>query len=1182
MGLQQDSVVAFLERSITELQAEIDQQKSLSAPGSVAGTRLSAAAYERFSNVVQNCMRHDCNASIKGQPRAIYSDVLLTSSTPPRPAVLPTVDRNRSSHTPRTSLDDIPPSVAEILLDIYVEKILPHNAIFLEDEVRELYRRVCVDISAQQRDARDLFMILMVFAISTMCSKCDDFRRPASLAESLHAEAVHYFDCTISSTTSLQCLLLAIQLAYVLPDTGNMVSLVAEAMRMAAELRLHTDPSDGHGRHDAEKRQRLFWQTYIMERSVNSSARQPLVIGDDDIDIPFPQAADLQGTEKWRANFATIIRYRHFQGEIFSRQYRNADLAEQPYDEWMAQKELEVLSWRGRALGASDTLPDWFKFGTSYILLSLHRPSPVNPTPSLASVRECIVAAGHLISGFHHAARNSLFKFTWHALHNCFEGGAILLYNILQYNEAFRCLSNDLFQQTGDVLRELTDFFPIVCERWPRARKTVDLFESLKARVLQVHALSLQGAVEPDLELHQFLRDVIFQKSIGISNIHHGLSLGVNQSHTALSIDLASTEESDGVASWLDAIPNLDIFDDFHFLELPTSMSPWLLPESFDTPSPRPPIPASPAQDAAGMYEPHMDPSDHADAASSFIEEAFDQLPACLKCRRRKIKCDRKFPCCGYCARTNQVCTIVDPVLDQEIPRSRLQQLKQRYDDLSQKLIEGKTREDISFKGEDGRASSSASTEHNDTMASSLLDSSFDTFSKNPKGKTVYVGRSSPLFSLGRALDAANIGKARSIIASIQNPLERASGDLSIDFRRTLTAPEIAVLIDVYHNSIEVLFPGLKQQTLGLMAPGSPEISQHSNLSTRQTTSTNLVLAVAARMLAKRDSRMMAVSTALLGAAMQDYSSFCSEVQQQNEGGLTAVFLLCLYFLLDPSSGDVWRLLGYACRLCTELSWDFSGTLGPEKANWPLRCSVFRLECDVSIAYGLPPQRSMLCIDRSWISAYETDQGAQWTAYYLHRLAVIKLSIHAHILTKHDALADWEVLQERLHRWQSAWKLHIETVRTLSSTDHGMISWLERCGEFYFCEAALFFYRAAGDSSMPLADAHDFAIRYIEAFSILYKGHHHISPTAAIDGQSHLADSKLVFPIWWTAVHSLFHAGIVLIHRPENDKKRSNDSRHQQAVQTTLWLLECLSIDRGNLCDGLADELQYLKDHVGA
>lgn len=259
-GLHYHSVVAFLEQSIADLQAEAEEQNSLSTLPSSTCDYPSSAVRDRFLSILRNCMSYDSGKSIRGQSTIIYRDVLLAGSAPPRTVHAPTADQDSSYSTLRMSLDDIPPSVAETLVNIYVEKILPHSGLFVEDEIHQLYRRACIDGRASgQREPQDLFMILMVFAISTMCSKCDDFHRPVSLAESLHAEAIQYFDCSTSSTTTLQCLLLAIQLAYVLPDTGNVEILVAEAMRMAVELGLHTVSLGGHS-NLTDRPQRLFWQ----------------------------------------------------------------------------------------------------------------------------------------------------------------------------------------------------------------------------------------------------------------------------------------------------------------------------------------------------------------------------------------------------------------------------------------------------------------------------------------------------------------------------------------------------------------------------------------------------------------------------------------------------------------------------------------------------------------------------------------------------------------------------------------------------------------------------------------------------------------------------------------------------------------------------------------------------------
>jgi hypothetical protein len=53
------------------------------------------------------------------------------------------------------------------------------------------------------------------------------------------------------------------------------------------------------------------------------------------------------------------------------------------------------------------------------------------------------------------------------------------------------------------------------------------------------------------------------------------------------------------------------------------------------------------------------------------------QLPACSKCRTRKVRCDRQAPKCGNCTKGNVACIIVDPVTGEQYARDFVYQLEQ-------------------------------------------------------------------------------------------------------------------------------------------------------------------------------------------------------------------------------------------------------------------------------------------------------------------------------------------------------------------------------------------------------------------------------------------------------------------------------------------------------------------------
>ncbi|KAL3457165.1 hypothetical protein BJX64DRAFT_280836 [Aspergillus heterothallicus] len=61
-------------------------------------------------------------------------------------------------------------------------------------------------------------------------------------------------------------------------------------------------------------------------------------------------------------------------------------------------------------------------------------------------------------------------------------------------------------------------------------------------------------------------------------------------------------------------------------------------------------------------------------------------LQTCTRCRTRRIKCDSRLPACANCARNDLECTFHDNALQEDIPRSYIQSLNKRIDNLTSQL----------------------------------------------------------------------------------------------------------------------------------------------------------------------------------------------------------------------------------------------------------------------------------------------------------------------------------------------------------------------------------------------------------------------------------------------------------------------------------------------------------------
>lgn len=61
-------------------------------------------------------------------------------------------------------------------------------------------------------------------------------------------------------------------------------------------------------------------------------------------------------------------------------------------------------------------------------------------------------------------------------------------------------------------------------------------------------------------------------------------------------------------------------------------------------------------------------------------------ITACLRCRQRKVKCDREFPSCGNCRKSGAKCVVLDPQSGEVVSRMSIFTLKQQLDQVTKEL----------------------------------------------------------------------------------------------------------------------------------------------------------------------------------------------------------------------------------------------------------------------------------------------------------------------------------------------------------------------------------------------------------------------------------------------------------------------------------------------------------------
>lgn len=162
-----------------------------------------------------------------------------------------------------------------------------------------------------------------------------------------------------------------------------------------------------------------------------------------------------------------------------------------------------------------------------------------------------------------------------------------------------------------------------------------------------------------------------------------------------------------------------------------------------------------------------------------------------------------------------------------------------------------------------------------------------------------------------------------------------------------------------------------------------------------------------------------------------------------------------------------------------------------------------------------------------------------------------------------DSNAFFAVCRQTWESWKSSWDLHISELQVFSSD---LAPWLKLCGRLYHSQTGILLHRASGGTIVPQSEAQAVAGIFVTTIADLFVNQDCFAVSSFSD-EGPTATYRLHFPLFWTMTHTLFSAGLILIDAACVLEKE---------VESCVWLLTCMEMDRGNLCDGFANTLRRL------
>jgi hypothetical protein len=301
--------------------------------------------------------------------------------------------------------------------------------------------------SGQDVDESDIFVVMMVLALSTMASSrfVDPPDELRACSEAFHAEALKHLDAVFESQSyvGLQAILLLVWYSLLNPDKGSIWFLVGLATRTCVDLGFHNEhnsQTESLDNLEIDMRRRLFWITYKMDRLLSQSLGRPPSIPDGfihvpmsalqhDVDIVQGQFGSLTGDPcAYKALFVHTIKLRQLQSEILNNTYGvNGQPAPRP--EWFDEMFEKLKSWLASAPDPRGTVSsEGYAISFHNSCLLLFRPSRGNPKPARSALATVLASSSYIIRIYRRMQVNNRISWLWMTSHFSFMAGLSFLY----------------------------------------------------------------------------------------------------------------------------------------------------------------------------------------------------------------------------------------------------------------------------------------------------------------------------------------------------------------------------------------------------------------------------------------------------------------------------------------------------------------------------------------------------------------------------------------------------------------------------------------------------------------------------------------------------------------------------------------------------------------------------------
>ncbi|CAK7900797.1 pyrimidine pathway regulatory protein 1 [[Candida] anglica] len=378
--------------------------------------------------------------------------------------------------------------------------------------------KISNNITPPAKFHRALYFLNIVFAIS---SSVHHLQYPATISDSFKAAAVKYIEPVYSSSDqleSLQGILLLALYSIMRPAVPGVWYVLGSALRLVVDLGLHSENDTGRTNGGTstqtnfdsftrDKRRRLFWCTYSLDRQICFYLGRPVGIPEESIRVPFPSELDdaliiphddstpdysqnSSGMPTYKVISLSFFRIRQIQSEVQKILYENSELPRKynNLEDWKLQIGEKLAYWKNQAPKTQrkmncDFNLEFFNLNYNHTLIMLHGISPKNYILSVQDFHRVSEASKELIHCYHQLYLSKSINYTWAAVHNLFMAGSSYLYTVYNSHDV---RERNSFYEVKKVTQEGITVLKSLSDRCDAANHCREIFEVLTAAILKI------------------------------------------------------------------------------------------------------------------------------------------------------------------------------------------------------------------------------------------------------------------------------------------------------------------------------------------------------------------------------------------------------------------------------------------------------------------------------------------------------------------------------------------------------------------------------------------------------------------------------------------------------------------------------------------------------------------------